>query len=59
MLLDSKNLNKILQDPNAIDSSCKKRITCYVPGYIDQIESAIFRRNSILDPGSYDQIEKK
>jgi hypothetical protein len=47
MLLDSKNLlNKIRQE----------RVMS--PGILIELKSAIFRRNSIFDPGSNDRIEK-
>ena len=49
MLLDSKNLNKITL----------KLLIFLETGLIIRLKSTIFRRNSIFDPRSNDQIEKK
>jgi hypothetical protein len=52
MFLDSKNLNKILQDPKVIDFSQNiRKFRVMYPGILIKLKCVIFRRNSIFNPG--------
>jgi len=60
MLLNPKNLNTIIIPKNIYFFSLKKeKIGVLCPDILIKLNSAIFRRNSIFDPGSKCKIEIK